>query len=162
MKVKRKAGITLAGLALSGLTGMLIGLSGYTFHYAEGTSYLSNDPRACVNCHIMREQYDGWQKASHHAVASCNDCHLPHDLIGKYLGKMDHGYRHSKAFTLQDFHEPIRITPQDLKMVENNCVRCHEGVVAEIAGSAAGHGAGVNEPVSCVKCHASVGHGPGR
>ncbi|MCC6678790.1 MAG: cytochrome c nitrite reductase small subunit [Phycisphaerales bacterium] len=156
--MKRKAKISLAGLGLSGLIGVLVGLSGYTFNYAEGTSYLSNDPRACVNCHIMREQYDGWQKSAHHAVATCNDCHVPHDFVGKYMAKVDHGYRHSKAFTLQDFHEPIRITPRDLTIVENNCVRCHEGVVGDIVG----HAATVGETVSCVKCHASVGHGPRR
>ena len=58
------------GLLLASLTGVLIGSGAYTFDYAEGTSYLSNDPRACVNCHIMREQYDGWRHGSHHAVAT--------------------------------------------------------------------------------------------
>ena len=57
--------------------GVLGGLGLVTFHYAEGTSYLSADPAACVNCHIMRPQYDAWQKASHHAVATCVDCHDP-------------------------------------------------------------------------------------
>jgi len=61
----------------------------------------------------MREQYDGWQKTTHHAVATCNDCHVPHDLIGKYMAKVEHGYRHSKGFTFQDFHEPIRSTDKD-------------------------------------------------
>jgi len=154
--MKRGAKISVAGLGLSGLIGLLVGLSGYTFNYAEGTSYLSNDPRACVNCHIMREQYDGWQKSAHHAVATCNDCHVPHDLIGKYIAKVDHGYRHSKAFTFQDFHEPIRITPADLEIVQDNCVRCHQGMVNQITA----HTELSGQRVSCVKCHASVGHGP--
>lgn len=156
--MKQKAKVTLAGLGLSGLIGLLAGLGGYTFNYAEGTSYLSNDPRACVNCHIMREQYDGWQKAAHHAVATCNDCHVPHDLIGKYLAKVDHGYRHSKAFTFQDFHEPIRITPADLDIVETNCVRCHAEKVEPITS----HAGVTGDKVACVKCHTSVGHGPQR
>jgi cytochrome c nitrite reductase small subunit len=37
------------------LIGALAGIGGYTFYYAKGLSYLSNDPRACVNCHIMRD-----------------------------------------------------------------------------------------------------------
>src|SRR5205823_3023502 len=65
------------------LVGTLLGTGAFTVRYAEGFSYLSNDPKACVNCHIMRDQYDGWQKASHHAVASpllnvaraCQTCH---------------------------------------------------------------------------------------
>ena len=77
----------------------------------------------------MREQYDGWQKASHHARATCNDCHVPQDALGKYVTKAKHGWRHSKAFTLQDFHEPIRIRPEDLAIVNDNCARCHAGTV---------------------------------
>ena len=61
----------LAPQALCVLAGAVLGLGSFTFHYAEGGSYFSNDPRACVNCHIMRDAYDGWQKASHHAVAAC-------------------------------------------------------------------------------------------
>jgi hypothetical protein len=66
----------------------------------------------------------GWQKSTHHAVATCNDCHVPHDLIGKYLTKAEHGYRHSKGITFQDFHEPIRITDGSMRIVQHNCVRC--------------------------------------
>lgn len=156
--MKRIGSMSLAGVALAALFGVLLGLSGYTFSYAEGTSYLSNDPKACVNCHIMRDQYDGWLKSAHHANATCNDCHVPHDPVGKYMAKMDHGYRHSKAFTLQDFHEPIQITPKDLTIVQQNCVRCHESFVSDITQ----HAANVREVVNCVQCHSGVGHGPKR
>ena len=60
--------------------------------YAEGASYFSTNPQSCANCHIMREQYDSWQKASHHANAKCIDCHLPHDFVGKYVAKAENGY----------------------------------------------------------------------
>ena len=42
--------------------GALIGVGGFTFAYARGTSYLTNDPKACLNCHVMREQYEGWTR----------------------------------------------------------------------------------------------------
>ena len=32
----------------------------FTFVYAKGLSYLTPDPRACLNCHVMYSQYDGW------------------------------------------------------------------------------------------------------
>jgi cytochrome c nitrite reductase small subunit len=32
------------------------GVGTFTFGYARGFSYLSADPRACVNCHVMNEQ----------------------------------------------------------------------------------------------------------
>src|SRR6187397_1329206 len=107
------------------MLGALSGLGLFTFDYAEGTSYFSTNPSACANCHIMNEQYDSWQKAGHHQAATCVDCHLPHDFVPKYLAKADHGYRHSKAFTLQNFHEPIQITARDKVIVQENCVRCH-------------------------------------
>jgi hypothetical protein len=59
----------LVGLAAT--VGVALGIGGFTFRYAEGLSYLSADPRACVNCHIMRPEYDAWQKASHHTTAVC-------------------------------------------------------------------------------------------
>lgn len=136
--------------------GALLGLGSFTVYYAEGLSYLSNDPKACVNCHIMREQYDGWQKASHHAHATCNDCHVPHDPIRKYLVKAEHGFRHSRGFTFQDFHEPIRIKPSSSRVVHENCVRCH----SELVGDIVGHRAEPWEARGCVHCHDRVGHGP--
>src|SRR4051812_22832611 len=75
--------------------GIAAGISAFTFRYAEGLSYLSPDPRACVNCHIMRSEYDSWQKSSHHTAAVCIDCHLPHEFIPKYIAKAENGWRHS-------------------------------------------------------------------
>lgn len=138
--------------------GVLLGMAGFTFYHAEGASYLSNDPKACVNCHIMRDQYDGWQKSSHHAVATCNDCHTPHALVPKYLSKMENGFWHSKGFTLQDFHEPIRIKPRNSVILQENCVDCHANLVSQIEP----HSANEAHMVDCVFCHADVGHGPSR
>jgi cytochrome c nitrite reductase small subunit len=149
--------MSVAALVPCVLAGGLLGTGAYTVKYAEGLSYLSNDPKACVNCHIMRDQYDGWQKASHHAVATCNDCHVPHALIPKYLVKAENGFWHSKGFTLQDFHEPIRIRPVSSKILRANCARCHHDLVNDILG----HGSADAE-TNCVHCHAGVGHGPQR
>src|SRR4051794_23471415 len=115
-------GATAPGLVVSVLVGMAMGSGGYAFYYGEGLSYLSNNPKTCVNCHIMRDHYDGWSKASHHAVATCNDCHTPHDRTGKYTTKAENGFMHSKAFTLQDFHEPIRIRARNSQVLQASCV----------------------------------------
>ena len=143
-------------LLLSVLLGSVLGLGLFTFSYGEGLSYFSTDPRACVNCHIMNEQYDSWQKAGHHQSAKCVDCHLPHDLVGKYIAKGDNGWRHSKAFTLQNFHEPIQITPRNSDILQANCVRCHGQFVHELV---AGARLPSRESVQCVHCHRGVGHG---
>jgi cytochrome c nitrite reductase small subunit len=153
-----RLGVTLPGLILAVLGGVVIGMGGYTFRYAEGFSYLSNNPRACVNCHVMRDQYDGWQKASHHAVATCNDCHTPHSFFAKYWTKADNGFWHSTRFTLQDYHEPIRIRPKNARVLRESCVHCHRELVGDILG----HGAPQRAASDCVHCHSAVGHGPSR
>jgi len=155
---KRRGVFTVAGLVLAVLIGILIGTCGFTFVEAKGLSYLSNDPTTCTNCHVMREQYDSWQKSSHHAVAVCNDCHVPHDFVGKYLTKADHGMRHSWGFTFQDFHEPIQIKESSLAAVQDNCLRCHQSFVSEITR----HSAVERDANNCVRCHSSVGHGANR
>ena len=159
--------VLLLGLTASALVGVFLGSGAYTFAAANGASYLSDNPATCVNCHIMREQFDGWQKASHHAQTVCNDCHLPHDnVLHMFFVKASNGYHHSKAFTLQDFAEPIRIKPGNAKVLEDNCLRCHGALTAEITA----HGTlGVpTDPTQkadlygCVRCHQDVGHGSAR
>lgn len=148
--------ILLVGLVLT--IGLFAGFGAYTFTYAQGLSYFSNDPRACMNCHIMREQFDGWQKSPHHAVASCNDCHTPHSFIPKYLSKAENGFWHSKGFTLQDFHEPIMIRPKNVAVLQQNCVGCHQQIVDGINT----HPGNPQKMLDCLHCHREVGHGPVR
>jgi cytochrome c nitrite reductase small subunit len=150
--------LSVPTLILCVLVGAALGTGAYTANYAEGLSYLSNDPKACVNCHVMRDPYDGWQKASHHARATCGDCHVPHQTVPKYLVKAENGFWHSKGFTLQDFAEPIRLRPVSLKILNRNCVDCHRDLVNDILG----HGSPESEGTDCVHCHASVGHGAPR
>lgn len=138
--------------------GAVLGFGSFTFYHAEGLSYFSTDPKACINCHIMREHFDGWQKASHHAAAKCIDCHLPHDFVGKYLAKAENGFWHSKGFTLQDFPEPIRIKPKNSRILQMNCLSCHQELLSELTR----HGTFDDVTNQCVRCHASVGHGPPR
>jgi cytochrome c nitrite reductase small subunit len=149
----RRGGLGLFA-ALS--AGAFLGLAAFTFDYGEGTSYFSTDPRACVNCHVMQPQYDSWTHSSHHAVAGCVDCHLPHDFAPKYIAKADNGLRHSWAFTFQNFHEPIQIIDRNSRILQNNCVRCHGPLAHEMLVVNA------DEALSCVHCHAQVGHGAAR
>ncbi|MFN0151458.1 MAG: cytochrome c nitrite reductase small subunit [bacterium] len=143
----------LATIAIGVAVGLAAGLGGYTFIYAKGAAYLKNDPNACANCHVMNEQLTGWTKSSHRAVATCNDCHTPHNIIGKYLTKAENGFRHSLAFTTGQFHEPIRITAHDREITEEACRHCHNDMVVAIDGPHKGA-----EPTSCIRCHRSVGH----
>jgi len=43
---------TTLAVVLACLLGIPTGVGAFTFVYAKGFSYLSTDPRACVNCHV--------------------------------------------------------------------------------------------------------------
>jgi len=149
-ETKKSAAIVLFAI----MVGVLFGMGGFTMYYAEGLSYFSADPEACRNCHIMQPQFDSWQKASHHTVAGCVDCHLPHDFFNKYLAKAENGYNHSRAFTMQDFQEPILINQKNSRILQSNCINCHKDTVNELV-----HGSVSEDAVKCIHCHRSVGHG---
>jgi cytochrome c nitrite reductase small subunit len=144
------AALAALGVAL----GLAAGLGGYTFAYARGASYLTEDPAACANCHVMQEHFDAWLKSSHRAAAACNDCHTPPGLVAKYATKASNGFWHSFAFTSGRFPEPLQIKAGNRAVTEAACRSCHADVARAMLASTA-HAAGA---VSCVRCHGGVGH----
>ncbi len=147
------------------ILGLAVGVGVYTFVYAKGYSYLTNDPAACANCHVMDTHYSSWVKSSHHTVAVCNDCHTPHDFVGKYMTKASNGFWHSFAFTTGDFPDPLRIKASNLAVTESTCRSCHQEVVSAIEAGPHMTGRGqtsagkaADDPLSCTSCHRTVGH----
>ena len=141
-----------ASILLGILVGVVVGLGLYTFVYAKGYSYLSNDPAACTNCHVMQEYYEGWEKSSHRSVAACNDCHTPHNLVGKCATKATNGFFHSFAFTSGKYPDVIQIKARNNRVTENTCRTCHAELTSSIVGP---HSV---KDISCVRCHFNVGH----
>ena len=137
------------------LVGTLVGIASYAFVYAKGYSYLVNDPKACANCHVMNEQYSGWIKSSHRSAATCNDCHTPHNVFGKYAVKASNGFFHSFYFTTGKYPDTIQITKFDREVVEGACRHCHAAITQAIDGNSV-HGTA--EGIHCTRCHLSVGH----
>lgn len=137
---------------LFALAGIAVGLGGFTFFFAQGASYLKDDPKICMNCHIMRSHFDDWNRAPHKAVATCNDCHTPVDFLGHWAVKGLNGFNHGKAFTTGNFHEPIQIRPLNKKVLLRNCFRCHEPVVGRMRMNSRG------EEADCSRCHRNTGH----
>lgn len=133
--------------------GVAAGVGGYTFVYAKGGSYLTNDPAACANCHIMREYYDAWLRSSHRAVAVCNDCHTPAGFVGKYTTKASNGFWHSYAFTTGFYPDPLRIKPHNRAIAEQACQKCHQDIVQAIEGPHR-----TETQLDCIRCHGAVGH----
>lgn len=149
--LRSRPGIAAVALAIG--VGGLAGVGTFTFGYGQGASYLSNDPEACVNCHVMQDHYDSWGHSSHRHVAVCNDCHLPHTPLGKWITKADNGFFHSLAFTLENFHEPIQIKPRNRRVTQSACIDCHRDVVHAMFPSEP-----TEEMLSCIQCHDDVGH----
>ncbi|MCB1179900.1 MAG: cytochrome c nitrite reductase small subunit [Leptospiraceae bacterium] len=133
------------------LSPILISLALFTFVYAKGWSYLTNDPSACANCHVMNSYYEGWEKSSHRSVAVCNDCHAPSSILPKYYTKASNGFWHSYAFTLNNYPENIRIKEGNYEISQKACLKCH----SEITESISNHSKGVTD---CSRCHGAIGH----
>ncbi len=141
--------LSFPALALAALLGVAAGIGGYAIVYAKGGSYMTDDPTACANCHVMQSHYDSWRKGPHHAAAVCNDCHTPFAPVAKYAVKALNGWHHSKAFTTGVYPDAIRMRETSRAVVEGQCRHCHADFVA---GMEAGG------EVSCIRCHDSVGH----
>lgn len=143
------------------LSGILIGLAIFTVYLSKAHSYLSDNPEACVNCHIMSPQYATWSHSSHREVTHCNDCHVPqNNVFNKYFFKAMDGLRHSTMFTLRLEPQVIHIKKAGARSVHNNCVRCHEQLLMDpkLVSSVAMYRA-IREGRRCVECHREVPHG---
>ena len=143
------------------LTGVIAGLAVWLFYISKAHSYLGDDPATCVNCHIMAPQYATWQHSSHREVATCNDCHVPHDnFFNHYYFKAKDGLRHSTIFTLRQEPQVIYILQPGKEVVQQNCIRCHEPLLTDAVMNTRSmetdhHRKGYH----CLECHREVPHG---
>ncbi|MCX6234141.1 MAG: cytochrome c nitrite reductase small subunit [Bacteroidetes bacterium] len=143
------------------LSGFFTGFFLYIIFISKAVSYISDDPKACVNCHIMSPEYATWNHSSHRKVCTCNDCHVPQDnFLVKYLYKAKDGMKHATYFTLRLEPQVILIEEGGQDVVQKNCLRCHKKLF-------------INNPVftitqaqprifvnrRCWDCHAEVPHG---
>ncbi|MDU0967516.1 MAG: cytochrome c nitrite reductase small subunit [Actinomycetaceae bacterium] len=136
------------------VVGSLIGVGIFTLVYGKAYSYLGSNPETCTNCHVMDKEYDAWVKGSHHNVATCNDCHTPHDsIVHKYWVKADDGVRHGYKFATNTYPENIQIRDVNLKITNEACLHCHAGFTSSIHQTLP-----KGEQLSCVHCHRDVGH----
>ena len=148
-------------LAVAVMLGAIVGLGFYALYSSRAISYLSDAPDTCVNCHIMAPQYATWQHSSHREVATCNDCHVPHDNIFRsyYFKAMD-GARHATMFTLRLEPQNIFIKKAGIGVVHENCIRCHSNLITDsrvLAQTTAYHDS--FEDRLCWECHREVPHG---
>lgn len=141
-----------------------VGLFAYTVNESKMLSYLSSDPKACINCHTMNSAYTTWSKSSHKNVAGCIDCHLPHgDIVAKYKAKSIDGWNHSVAFTTNSYKNNIKISEDGANRVQDNCIRCHSSQIQTMAENANNyHGDSdfsLKGDRKCWECHKYTPHG---
>ena len=141
--------------------GIFFGLGCYVLYLSKAASYLSDAPETCVNCHVMAPQYATWNHSSHREVATCNDCHVPHNnVVNKYFFKAKDGLRHASMFALRMEPEVIFILDEGKKVVHNNCIRCHTQQLTDpkLASQVPNHAHNTQDRV-CWECHREVPHG---
>lgn len=116
----------------------------------RGLSFLTDNPRACVGCHVMETQYEGWFHAPHREVATCNDCHLPNgNPAAKWLVKMQAGVKDTFKFWTGAHPVNIKSAESSKAIVQANCLRCHGELAREIR-----KGGGQ----FCFSCHRNTAH----
>lgn len=138
--------------------GALTGLAFFLLKISNATSYLSDDPRACINCHIMTPQYTTWSHSAHRSITDCNACHVPHDsFIRKYYFKASDGLRHSAIFTLRSEPQAIYIREAGRKVVQENCLRCHGSLFSDGPGRPY-EAMAERRDRQCLDCHRNTPH----
>lgn len=141
--------------------GSMIGLLSYAFYMSNASSYLSDKPETCMNCHIMAPEYATWNHSSHREVAVCNDCHVPHNnALNKWYFKAKDGIRHASIFTARLEPQTIFIKEAGVKVVQNNCVRCHSKLItnAKLLSQTNEFHTHFKDRL-CWSCHQEVPHG---
>jgi len=141
--------------------GILVGLVIHIFNISNAVSYLSDDPKTCVNCHVMYPEFATWERGSHGRVATCNDCHVPQDnFVRKYLFKASDGFRHASMFTFRMEPQVIRIKDAGRSVVQENCIRCHANYLHPVSLRAIG-AKSIHDDSDrvCWDCHRETPHG---
>jgi cytochrome c nitrite reductase small subunit len=139
---------------LVAVTAALIALGVLVF-VTDAPAYAGTDAATCNNCHVMDSQYENWYHGGHRTVTECVDCHLPHDgLISYYTAKARTGMHDVYVFSTGRTPELIRATGATKRIVQSNCIRCHNDTVEGILAGA--------QPFDryCWDCHRTVAHGP--
>jgi cytochrome c nitrite reductase small subunit len=135
----------LRGLVFSGLAGAA-GL--FALFGPPHLIGLTETPEFCGLCHSMKPQHAAWSHSAHR-TARCIDCHLPNDnKVNHYFWKSIDGNKDVfYEFSGLREHDEIRLSKHGHKVLQANCIRCHEGFVEHIDGKRA-----------CIDCHRTIGH----
>lgn len=143
---------------------VVVGVFVNLVHESNVLSYLSSDPKVCINCHPMFTAYATWQHSSHWNRAVCIDCHLPRDtFLNKMMAKARDGYHHSVAMTFKTYGYNLRISNDAAKRIQDNCISCHRELVSQMLENSKLYQKTADNTVQmgrrCWDCHRGLPHG---
>ncbi len=108
----------------------------------------SDQPSFCVQCHVMESEFEAWSHAGAHRRKTCVDCHLPNGNAGiHYVWKSIDGMKDVLIFYSGSVPKNVHLTAHGEKVVQENCIRCHEQTVSMI-----------NHERNCWECHRRIMH----
>lgn len=108
----------------------------------------SSSPDFCAGCHVMESNYEAWIHAGAHRRKTCVDCHLPNENMGiHYLWKSLDGLKDAVIFYSGRVPEQMKLSSHGEKVLQTNCVRCHESSVSMI-----------DTQRKCWNCHRRISH----
>ncbi len=108
----------------------------------------SESPEFCASCHVMQSEYEAWFHEGAHRRKKCVDCHLPNDNMAiHYMWKSIDGLRDTLFFYSGHVPEQIHMTSHGQKVLQSNCIRCHQSAVAFI-----------DHDRNCWECHRRLMH----
>ncbi|MGE5424635.1 MAG: cytochrome c nitrite reductase small subunit [Syntrophothermus sp.] len=147
--------------AVSVILGIFFGLGLFAFVVSNAVSYVSDDPKACINCHVMNPEYTNWYHNAHGRVTTCNDCHVPHEnVFAKYMFKATDGLNHATKFTFRMERQNIIMEEGTRPLIQKNCLRCHDHVVNKsYLRSVLPNYKNHLEERYCLDCHRQEPHG---
>ena len=138
----------LKGNALKCLAGgFVIGL-GFV-GVASAMLHATGTPTFCGQCHSMKHEAATFAVSSHRNL-DCVECHLPHDNSAHYLiEKGRTGMVDMYHEVMRDYPERVELSVDSRKMVNQNCLRCHEKTMSYVD----------DRNDNCLKCHSRIAHG---
>ena len=112
---------------------------------SQGTSDASS---YCISCHVMQAEYEAWMHSGAHRRKECVDCHLPNENKAvHYLWKSIDGLKDLIVFHSGNIPEQIKISSHGEKVLQSNCIRCHETTVMLM-----------DQERKCWNCHRRITH----
>ncbi len=121
----------------------------------SGVSVVSDSPKFCGVCHIMRPQVMTWQ-ASAHGKISCTTCHVEKGLINT----LNHEVQIVRRLYLEVTQQYLLPVVMKNPVRNEVCLECHTLVrtVTPLNDIKIPHEGHVSAGVNCVECHMGIAH----